>query len=168
MAQYEIDPWDDTIPRELKGIGGWLLLPLLQLVATPLLIIASLSGRLKAHPPAAAFHAMAGHPLFLALTSVVFVLMLAQLLFGLFCLVQLFRKKAKLPRLMTIWYGLGIAASIFAAIQFALDPDMFGKVVDATATSGGLKLSTTLLLLWNGFFIVYFDVSKRVKNTFVR
>lgn len=166
MAQA--DPWDDTIPRELKGIGGWLWLVLLHLIATPIFVVMTAMARLKPLFQPATLHELIGYPVFLALTGVFVILLLVRLLFGLFCLVQFLRRKAQLPRLMTIFYGLGIAVSVLVTIQFALNPDLFTQVVDATATSGGTKFQATLTILWSGLFIVYFDVSKRVKNTFVR
>ena len=164
----QTDPWDDSAePKELKGIGGWLWLPLLQLIWTLVMIVVSTVGRLKAYPPATALHNMAGHPIFLALAGIVIVVMLAQLLLGLFCLVRLLQKRFELPRLMTIWYGIGIALCVLVPIQFALDQDLFAKAIDATATSSGEGFMATLNIAIFGILIVYFDVSKRVKNTFV-
>ena len=169
MAQTERDPWADTDePRELKGIGGWLWLPLLQLVWTLIMIVVSTIGRLKAHPPAAVIHDTAGHPIFLMLAVVAAAVMLAQLLLGLFCLVRFLQKREELPRLMTIWYGIGIALGVLVPIQFALDQDLFATAIDVTATSTGLGFSSTINIAIFGLFIVYFEVSKRVKNTFVR
>ena len=167
MAQT--DPWDESAePKELKGIGGWLWLPLIQLVWTLIMIVVSTMGRLKAHPPATAFHDMAGHPIFLMLAAIVIIVMLAQLLLGLFCLVRFLQKREELPRLMTVWYGIGIALSVLVPIQFALDQDLFAKVIDVTATSGGEGFRATFNIAISGIFILYFDISQRVKNTFVR
>jgi hypothetical protein len=169
MSQPAKDPWDDTAePKELKGIGGWLWLVLLQLVATPILSVMSILGRLKAHPPAAAFRDMAGHPIFMGLAAIVAAVMLVQLLLGLFCLVRFLQQRDELPRLMTIWYGIGIALGVLVPIQFALDQDLFAKAIDVTATSSGLGFSSTFNIAIFGLFILYFDLSKRVKNTFVR
>lgn len=165
----QADPWDDSAePKELKGIGGWLWLPLLLLIWTLVMIVYSAVGRLTAHPLAADIHAMAGHPIFLMLAAVGAAVMLAQLLLGLFCLVRFLQKRNELPRLMTIWYGIGIALCVLVPIQFALDPDLFAKVIDTTATSGGEGFQATLNIAIFGLSIVYFDVSERVKNTFVR
>jgi hypothetical protein len=167
MAQT--DPWDETAePKELKGIGGWLWLPLLQLVWTLIMIVVATVGRLKAHPPAAVIHDTAGHPIFLMLAVVAAAVMLAQLLLGLFCLVRFLQQRAELPRLMTIWYGIGIALCVLVPIQFALDQDVFAKAIDVTATSSGLGFRSTFIIAMCGLLILYFDVSKRVKNTFVR
>jgi hypothetical protein len=167
MAQA--DPWDDSAePKELKGIGGWLWLPLLLLVWTLVMIVVSTVGRLNAHPPATFLNDMAGHPIFLVLAVIVLIVTLAQLLLGLFCLVRFLQKREELPRLMKIWYGLGIVLSVLVPIQFALDQDLFAKAIDATATSSGEGFRATLYIAIFGLFIVYFDVSKRVKNTFVR
>jgi len=164
----QVDPWDDSIPRELKGIRGLLLLPLLQLIATPFLIVMFALAPLKAHPPATTFHNLMSDPIFLAVTATVYLLMLAQLLYGLFCLVQFVRRKEFAPDHLTLWYGLGIVISVLMVVQFAIDPDLFVKALDATATSGGLKFHATQVILWNGIFILYFGISERVKNTFVR
>ena len=169
MSQPAKDPWDDTDePRELKGIGGVLWLPLLQLIVTPVLIVMSILKQLKAHPPAAAVHEMAGHPIFLMLAVIVLAVMLAQLFLGLFCLVQFLRKKQAVPRLMTIWYAIGIALAVLVPVQFALDQDVFAKAIDVTATSGGLGFHSTFAIAIFGLLILYFELSKRVKNTFVR
>ena len=168
MSQPAADPWADTAePKELKGIGGLLWLPLLQLIWTLVMIIVSSVGRLKAHPLGTTLHDTAGHPIFLVLAGIVILVMLAQLLFGLFCLVRFLQKRDELPRLMTIWYGIGIALSVLVPIQFALDQDLFAKAIDATATSGGEGFRATLNIAIFGILIVYFDASKRVKNTFV-
>jgi hypothetical protein len=168
MSQPAKDPWDDTgEPKELKGIGGLLWLPLLLLIWTLVMIVVSTMERLKAHPPATAFHDMAGHPIFLLLAAIVIAVMLAQLLLGLFCLVRFLQKREELPRLMTIWYGIGIALGVLVPIQFALDQDLFAKAIDITATSGGLGFRSTFNIAIFGLLILYFDLSKRVKNTFV-
>ena len=169
MSQPAKDPWDDDeIDKPPVGIGGMLWLVLLHLIATPALIVLSMLKLAKPLSLPANVHELTGHPLFLALTALVALAMLAQLLFGLFCLVQFLRKRAAVPRLMTVWYGLGITVSVLAAIQFAVNADVFTKIIDATATSGSIGRGATLTFVFSGFLIVYFDVSKRVKNTFVR
>ena len=169
MSQPAKDPWDeDDIDKPPVGIGGWLWLALLQLVSTPILLALSILGRLKAHPPAAAFHDMAGHPIFLVLTNVILLAMIAQILLGVFCVVQFLRKKKSVPRLMTVFYGLGIALTVLVPMQFALDQNLFAKVVDEAATSGQLGFRTSINLAILGIFLLYFGISKRVKNTFIR
>jgi len=169
MPQPAKDPWDeDDFDKPPVGIGGWLRLVLLHLVAITILIVMAMMKMAKPLSLPANVHELTGHPVFLALTALVALAMLAQLLFGLFCLVQFLRKKAAVPRLMTVWYGLGIAVSMLAAIQFAVNADVFTKIIDATATSGSIGRGATLTFVFSGFLIVYFDVSKRVKNTFVR
>ncbi|MDE2162157.1 MAG: DUF2569 domain-containing protein [Alphaproteobacteria bacterium] len=169
MAQELVDPWDDD--GEIKpavGIGGWLWLPLLHLIAAPFLIAMSLMARLKPLSQPANIHALVGHPAFLALTAVIGIVMLARLLFGLLCLLQLFRKRLQLPRMMTVWYGFGIAIAALGVVQFALFPAVFTQFVEPTATSSGIGMSATFSFVISGIFIVYFDVAERVKNTFVR
>jgi hypothetical protein len=164
----QADPWDDSAePKELKGIGGWLWLPLLQLVWTLVMIVLAAVGHLKKQLPAADIHTMAGHPFFTLLVAVAAAIMLAQLFLGLFCLVRFLQKKEQLPRLITIWYGIGIALCVLVPIQFALDQDLFAKAIDITATSGGLGFRSTLNIAIFGLLYLYFDLSKRVKNTFV-
>lgn len=167
MAQ--IDPWDDTIERPPpKGLWGWLFVPMLQLIAAPFLIVMFAAAPLRAHPPATTIHSLLGDPILLTMTALVYLLMLVQLFYGLFCLVQFFRRRDTLPRQITKWYALGIVISVLMVIQFAVDPDLFVKTLDATATSGGLKFHATQVVLWNGIFMLYFGISQRVKNTFIR
>ena len=169
MPQPAKDPWDeDDFDKPTVGIRGVLWLVLLHLVATTILIVLAMMKLAKPFSLPTNIHELTGHPLFLALTALVALVMLVRLLFGLFCLVQFLRKKASIPRLMTIWYGLGIAASVLVAIQFAANADVFTKIIDATATSGTIGRGAMWNFAFCGFFIVYFDVSKRVKNTFVR
>ena len=169
MSQPAKDPWDeDDIDRPPVGIGGWLWLTLLHLIATIIFIVMAMMKLAKPLSLPANVHELTGHPLFLAVTALIVVAMLAQLLFGLFCLVKFLRKRAAVPRLMTVWYGLGIALSVLAAIQFAANADVFTKIIDATATSGTIGRGAMWNFAFCGFFIVYFDVSQRVKNTFVR
>ncbi len=169
MSQPAKDPWDeDDFDKPPVGLRGWLWLVFLHLIATIFFTLMAMMKLAKPFSLPANVRELTGHPVFLALTALVALAMLTQLLFGLFCLVQYFRKKASVPRLMTVWYALGIAVSVLAAIQFAVNADVFTKIIDAAATSGSIGQGA----MWNfaicGFFIVYFDVSKRVKNTFVR
>ena len=163
------DPWaEELIYAPAKGIGGWLYLPLLHLLALPLMTATSLMAQGKAMTDPAAKAALFGHPAFLALMLVLDVAALARAVFGIACLVQLFRKRLQLPRMMTVWYAMGIALAVLGVLLYALFPLPFTQVVNPTATPGGVGRMATFSLLFSAIFIVYFDVSGRVKRTFVR
>ena len=168
MPQPLVDPWDDSIPRKLEGIRGFLWIALLHLAAV---IVFSALGLLKMLQPLrdhANIALLTGHPLFLAATALVALATLALALFGLYCAVLLFRKRAAVPRRMTRWYGLGIVVNVLIAVQFAVNAGVFKAVFDDTATSGSIGMAATRNIILYGFFILYWDISKRVKNTFVR
>jgi Protein of unknown function (DUF2569) len=168
MSRPLVDPWDESIPRVLKGLGGLLLIPLLHLAATTIFGAMGLMARLKPMRQPDNIQALMSHPVFLVLTAVVTLVMLAQLVFGLITLIQFLRRKESVPHRMTIWYSLGIAVAVLTAIQFAFDPEVFIKVIDTTATSSAIGMRTTTTILVSGIFLFYFVVSKRVANTFVR
>jgi hypothetical protein len=168
MSQATDDPWDETKPKRLDRIGGWLWLVLLHLAAVTFLVAAKMLGLATPFRNPDNLHELAGHPVFLALAGLVALIMLAQVLLGLFCLVQFLRRRAGVPRWMTIWYALGIAAGVAAAVQFALYPAVFTAVVDQTATAGAIGGRATFAIVLSGILIVYFRVSKRVKAAFVR
>ena len=155
-------------PKTLDGIAGWLWVPLIMLLVVPVMIILKLLSQAKAHPHGSAFHLMAGHPVFLGLVVAVLVVMLAQVIFGWFCLVQLLRKKTSAPGLIKLWLVLAVAATVLVAIQFAFDPVLFADAIDADLTPGAERLAVALNVFWFGLWYLYFGLSKRVKLTFVR
>ena len=167
MSQAADDPWDHTKPKRLDRIGGWLWLVLLHLVLVTLGVAGKMLALAKPFSDPDNLHAISGHPVFLALAGLTALLMLAQVVFGLFCLVQFLRRKAGVPRWMTVWYSFGIAVGVSAAVQFALFPTIF-EVVDPTATAGSIGGRATIAIVLSGLLIVYFRVSKRVKAAFVR
>ena len=163
------DPWaEELIYAPSKGIGGWLYLPLLHLIALPLLVATSVMAQTKAMMDPAAKAALSGHPAFLALMVVLDVAAVVRAVFGIACLVQLFRKRLQLPRMMTIWYGMGIALAVLGVVLYALFPLAFTQVVNPAATPGTVGRMATISLVFSAIFIVYFDVSGRVKRTFER
>lgn len=145
------------------GIGGWLILPVIGLVVTPLGGIAHLFqyGDLAETLP----YLSRPQKLFLLFEIVGNIVVTIGL--PVYLLVLLFRKRAAFPGIYTIW---AIASLVFivadlaaAGIVFA---DAFGE--------GGLELfdgetvrnifrSVVLVAIW----VPYMRMSKRVKNTFV-
>lgn len=169
MSQTEHDPWaEDTIYAPPEGIGGWLLIPVLQLVAVPVLTGLSLLKLVKPVMAALKAHQLAAAPIFDAVTIVSVLASLALAALGAYCLFKVLRRRAALPALITKWYWLSIAISVLSAVQFAVQPEAFQTIVDATATSGSVGRSATINILMSGFWILYFANSERVKNSFTR
>ncbi len=152
-------------PKTLDGIGGWLWLPLIMLIGTPLYIGWLTMTRLKSHSPMTDLNDMAGHPVFIGLTGFILAVVAVKVLVGLFCLVQLLRKKEAAPRLARIWFALAIALCVLVPVLYALDPELYSTAIDPDASpSGG---GAALKIFWNGLWFLYFETSKRVKITFV-
>jgi heme/copper-type cytochrome/quinol oxidase subunit 4 len=156
-------PEEQNVPAE--GIGGWLLLPLLMLIGMPLYIGWLTMTRLNAHTPMADLHGMAGHPVFIALTGFILAAVAVKLMLGLYCLVQLLRKKESVPRLARMWFGLAIALCVLVPVLYALDRELYSTVIDPDVAPS--VRDAALNIFWNGLWLLYFELSKRVKNTFV-
>ncbi|MDE2181730.1 MAG: DUF2569 domain-containing protein [Alphaproteobacteria bacterium] len=169
MAEVQRDPWaEELIYAPAQGIGGWLWIPLIQLLVTPLAVVGGILKIVKPMVAAAQAHELAKMPAFDAATAVVILASVAQAAMAVYCLILLFRKRERLPRAITRWYWLTIAVSALTVLQFTASPSAFQDIVNAAATAGSIGRSATFSILSCGLFIVYFAVSTRVKNTFVR
>ncbi|MEZ5926600.1 MAG: DUF2569 domain-containing protein [Hyphomicrobiaceae bacterium] len=178
-----------ALPRQAakapKGLGGWLILPLIGLVLTALLVIAQTilgvqeelanSGTEGLSTGLAALLQLtwtdwrsilikdpASIPgLIMGLISIFFILLL---IFGsLTCLVLMLRKSAMFPAAISIFYAVTAVLSVGLAVAFAAD------LVEATsADKQDMAKEAVKSVAAAGIWLPYFRVSKRVKNTFVR
>jgi hypothetical protein len=154
-------------PTGPRGIGGWLVLPLLGLIVTPIRIaIQTVRDLAPAFSPAT-WEALTtpGGPAYDPMWAPVIVFeavaSFTLVAFTLILLWLFFRKSRRVPLLMILWLlttiGLQVADLALAAqipvIASQPDPQSLGE----------LARSAVGALIW----IPYFLVSKRVKNTFV-
>lgn len=145
------------------GIGGWLILPIIGLVVTPLrgvFHLASYAELLQSRELLTG-----GQFAFIVLEffgNLVILLVLPIVL-----LVLLFRKSASFPRLFVIWAAGGLA---FILVDLAVARFLFGDVLAAAnqplldaETTGELVRSVITAAVW----IPYMRLSRLVSNTFV-
>jgi hypothetical protein len=159
-------------PKTYEGILGWTLIPLIQLILAPVGMIYFLVLRMRHPMPLPNWAEISGAPLFYSLVGLVTLLVVVSFLWGLYCLVQFLQKKRQVKRLMITWYAIGIATAVLMGFQMSIDPDRFLKMAielrgpKVTMMAEEIRIVVQLVIL--GLLILYFDVSKRVKNTFVR
>ncbi len=149
-----------------KGIGGWLILPLIHLFGTVILTVINLAMALQywdglvllatgRADPSVQWMAL---PTLASLVSGV-----AVIGFALYVLTQFFRRKRAVPRLMIWFYVLVLVTTlldsgvILAYSEFQESPSDVGESIK------GIVRSVIAAAIW----IPYFLVSKRVKATFV-
>lgn len=151
-----------------QGIGGWLILPLLGLIATPFRVgFLTLRDLLPAFQPetwnvlttpGSGFY----HPLWAPMLIFEVTANCVVILFSIVLLWLFFKKSKRVPMLVITWYLVIIGAQI-------VDEILGGRIPAVAAADDGTSLrelarSVGTALIW----IPYFLVSKRVKNTFVR
>jgi hypothetical protein len=152
MKGDEVTNATDSVPTEPKGIGGWLILPMLWTLFSPMLAIRGIVEIVSAFDG--------------DLTSGLKILLISECIFNL-CLVigwivaavQLFKHKRSFPSLfitMTIVSFAGPLVDAFVAIwifEVQLRPSDYGY----------LGLGLTIILIGTP----YMARSKRVRNTFI-
>ncbi len=149
--------------RVPEGFGGWLIVPIIGLVVTPLRAVFHLAdyGELFASTE----RLPAGLSAFLMLEfvgNIVFLLVLPIIL-----LVLLFRKSASFPRMFIMWAAGGLA---FSVLDLFTTQVLFGDILAATGQTPldaeviqELIRSIILVVVW----IPYMRASRRVANTFI-
>ncbi len=129
-----------------SGINGWLLLPAVGLVMSPILMAVVILLEV-------ALLKDFGFDWAVVTEGMLYVVFLV---FMVFTGVAFFRKRPVVPRLMVAWLSLNVLLSLLGAV--------IGRdAVPATEALGEIVRSVVAAAVW----IPYFLVSKRVKNTFV-
>lgn len=140
-----------------KGIGGWLILPLIHLIYGPIfsvwLLAHAVSQRIADHPE--------HRPLAIILAAVV--VSLPYLVFLVLCLVRFLQERQIVPRLMTVFYGFNAAILVLLIAVPGLVP--MHALAQGAVTMHPVALLLSLVM--NAVWIAYFHSSVRVKNTFV-
>jgi Protein of unknown function (DUF2569) len=153
--------------KSLKGIGGWLILPLLGLILSPLRLIYMIYEGLwpifssdywedLTSPGSESYHQLWTSVLIFEVVG-----NLAIFLVGLAALLSFLRKSRKAPKLMILWFFL-------ALVFVGADTYLRGYIPGAALTYEAIPS----IELWRAgitaaIWIPYFLASKRVKATFV-
>ena len=149
-------------PLLAEKLGGWLFLPAIGLVLSPIIMLVTIgrnflalsndqAGIVEAH--------YSGYKASLIVENLVSVLLLAYVIYA---AVMFFQRKSIVPKLMIILYAAYVVLAIGDLIMVALVfNDKIALVVSATLPP--VVRSTIIAGIW----IPYFIVSKRVQRTFV-
>lgn len=146
-----------------SGIGGWLILPILGMVATPLrgiFHLASYGEMLQLMD-----QLTSGQITFIVVEFIGNAIVL--LVMPIVLLVLLFRKSASFPRWFIVWAAVGL---VFVILDLITAQVLFGEILAAanlplldTDTMREIARSIITAVVW----IPYMRVSRRVANTFV-
>ncbi|MDR7307272.1 DUF2569 domain-containing protein [Rhodoferax saidenbachensis] len=151
--------------QQPSGLGGWLILPSMGLLVSPLLMAKSVYD---AYSPLMSTQTLAllantqlpsHNPRLLPVVGLELLVNIAFILFTLTIIPKFFKKQASVPTLMAIWYAVPVAIHV---VDIVLTDFAVSKTsVDAQLTSDAVK-AVLIAAVW----IPYFMRSIRVKNTF--
>jgi len=155
------------LKEEPRGIGGWLVLPILGLIVTLIYGLVTIVrdvlpafGRdvwpILTTPGSAAYH-----PLWAPALIFETVINIAFVVIPIVLLVIMKNKSRRLPKLMIVWYLGVLLAQIIDLVLLSQIP-MVASQTDSNDFRDLIRTVVTCLI-----WIPYFLISKRVKNTFV-
>lgn len=149
------------------GLGGWLWLPLLGLVATPFtagaLVLQALPAMTVQRWSTLNLPTTPGyHPLLGPLMLVEFVANLALVVGALLLLVLAFKRRSNMPRIYIGWMAFAAAVAVLDAAAAQIIPVMTAAW---TAKEAGMLVRTCVMA---AVWISYFQRSERVQRTFVQ
>ena len=160
---------DQAESNEPKGLGGWLILPMLGLIIAPVrLIIQIVKDLLPAFAPET-WNALTtpDSPVYHHLWAPVIILetvsSIGLLLFSVWLLVLFFKKSIRLPKLFITWLILAFVIQILDQILANQIPAVGAQNTSPEAIKD-LFRAFIAMLIW----VPYFIRSKRVKNTFTQ
>lgn len=140
------------IDDKLKGIGGWLILPAIGLILGPIIGVIGLFASLGMYQDVA----RAGYGGVYALELIVLFGLLG---FMIYAAIKFFGKKKDAPKIMIFLYSVSLVASlVLLGVELSAGAEEF-----AVETGKQLVRDIVAAAIW----IPYFNVSKRVKATFV-
>lgn len=154
------------------GIGGWLLLPILGLIITPLLILVSLRRDVLPALETSAWNALTtpGEPIYHSLWAPYIigsiVLNAITITSAIWLLVLGFKCRKSFPNLIIAFYLYTVSVAMF---EMAAVNGFLATVLPAEARNMEPQVSGALVraIVVCGIWSIYFKVSKRVKNTFI-
>jgi hypothetical protein len=160
-------PAEAVVTAGPRGIGGWLVLPLLRMLLLPVhtvLELRDLSWALQPEMWAAITTPGTDtyHPLWGPTVIYEVVTLVGFQLFTVLVLVLFIRKDRRVPRVMTIWLALPV-------LLLVIDMVLLGQIpVRAASDQGPRAVELVMTLVAAAIWIPYFWLSVRVKNTFVK
>lgn len=169
LRLYRYDPAPrETLPNPaLTGIRGWLLLPALGVILTPILALITLKESVSVYtlptwtmltqPGAESYHALWEPLLLFELAA-----MLGMTVFGVLLLVLFFGRRRSAPRVYLGVYGASVLVLIAEYLMIAALPETEGLSKSEAAVDAARN--ALHLLIWGSYFLS----SERVRCTFTR
>lgn len=141
------------IDDKLKGIRGWLILPAIGLILSPIIGVIGLFALLGMYQDIVRLGYGGVYTLEL-------IVLFGLLVFTIYAAIKFFGKKKDAPKIMIILYSVSLVASlVLLGVELLAGPEEF-----AVETGKQLVRDIVAAAIW----IPYFNVSKRVKATFVK
>lgn len=142
---------DKRAPDGPVGIGGWLILPAIQLVVTPLTTLSSIISELQ----------LITHPKIGALIVVELLVLVAYGVYSVATAIAFFGRRRVAIRMMIVLYAASIAITLGSQVLLSVLNDLLGT---EGGEGGGVIRGLGGSMIW----LAYFLTSKRVKATFTR
>jgi hypothetical protein len=160
-------PPDTQVADEPRGIGGWLILPAIGIVLTPIALTVGIITDIlpvfgaDVWPVLTTPGSPAYHPLWKPLIIFELVADLLLVAVSIYLLVLFFGKKRRLPKVMIAW----LVAMVVVQVVDMLLAMQIPAAADTTESSDYRDLIRSVIAC--AIWAPYFAVSRRVKNTFV-
>jgi len=170
---YRFDPAPAAVPstpfgRSLRGIGGWLVLVALGIIASPLRILYDMSTELPAYAAdrwallttagANGYHPAWGPLLVFELMANIGLLVASLVVLGLF-----FKKRSSLPRVFIGFMVSAVVVQLIDVGMMSVVRAMGADLPDAAGTNATFARTIVGAMIWCAYFVK----SERVKMTFV-
>lgn len=146
-------------------IGGWLVLPAIGLILTPIILVGQLvsDGLFNQNTWAALYTFESKNSIwFLVIVVIENLYNILFIVFTTLLIILFFKRRTSLPRLISIYYALAVVVPL---IDILIVQSSFSEILsntDVLAAYGDIFKSFIAAAIW----IPYFNISERVKDTF--
>ncbi|MEC0226123.1 DUF2569 domain-containing protein [Paenibacillus alba] len=154
--------------RGLSGLGGWLILVQIGIYVTMVMFILQfVTYTLPSFQPET-WHRLTSvdsenyHPLWGPILVFEMLYNVLVFFFCLFILLNMYQRKARLPRLMIIFYSTSLGIAIVDTLLLNMIPSI--RDLEEVSSLKDVFRAVVACAIW----IPYFITSERVRNTFVR